>query len=76
MTYDWGDAKELVALITFLGAVGPLLWMFQNLGTADADQFMRVGVSVVTDAAMPAIGLTIFIFALLKGASFLAEIDA
>ena len=66
---DLDDAMALAGIVVVLGVLGPLLWMANNMGTAEPKTFMLVGVSVIWEVAVPAFGLIVFFFVILKLAS-------
>jgi hypothetical protein len=74
MTSDLEKAKALAGIVVLLG-VGPLLWMANNMGTADPERFMRVGIGVVWEVAVPAFGLIAFFFIVIKLASLAGEVQ-
>ena len=71
---DLETAQALAGIVVVLGVVGPLLWMANNMGTANPEQFMRVGVGVIWEVAVPAFGLIAFFFVAIKAATLASEV--
>jgi hypothetical protein len=63
---DWNDADDLATAVVVLLVVGPLLYLTLNMGELSFSQAWAIGEYVIRTIAVPAFGLIIIFWFLLK----------
>jgi hypothetical protein len=63
---DWDDANDLATAVAILGAAGVLLIMTSSIGEASTAQMIAWATVVIRTIAVPAFGLIILFWFLLK----------
>ncbi len=63
---DWDDADDLATVVAVLLAGGPLIYLTRNTGELSFSEAWAVGEYVIRTVAVPAFGLIILCWVLLK----------
>ena len=63
---DWDDADDLATAVAILGAAGILFAMTSSIGEASTAQMVAWATDVIRTIAVPAFGLIILFWVLLK----------